>query len=382
MLVVVAAMSAHAQTKVRAQYIEETELVSIVSHLAGVSGYNWDAEEVGVDDYLAEVDSIFAPYKQHPLIPFIREQLAPRGFQWHFPMHVALRLHVGEGKIGYDDTFVPDFDAYYEYITREHEQQFLVLLNDFYTVSHFHAFFTAHRPLYAACEAAMQHVLDQVDFDWYDTFFGPRERSTFSVYLGLLIGPANYAVHQQGKEGTEHINAVMGCCDRDREGTICYDTYSTLPIVIHECNHSYCNPLNEAFWPQLKEKAEAFFALNARHYTDEAYGSAQFVLNETFVEACVIRYLMKHPFDFSENTDKWMEALGLSEDQMPEGTDRLALIQDAYLRLLIDIDEQEKRFYMIRSVIHALEEREQYPARYPTMYDFMPRYVEVVNAYK
>lgn len=48
---------AEAQSKVKAQYLEETELVSIVAHLAEVSGYDWDVEDVGVDDYLAEVDS-------------------------------------------------------------------------------------------------------------------------------------------------------------------------------------------------------------------------------------------------------------------------------------------------------------------------------------
>ena len=35
---------------------------------------------------------------------------------------------------------------------------------------------------------------------------------------------------------------------------------------------------------------------------------------------------------------------------------------------------------MIKDVIEALAEREQQTSKYPTMYDFMPRYIEVVNA--
>ena len=93
------ALSANAQTKVKAENPEEVELVSIVAHLAHVNGYDWDAEDVGVDDYLAEVDSAFAPYQQHPIVPFIRESLLNNGFNWHFPMHVALRLHIKNGKI-------------------------------------------------------------------------------------------------------------------------------------------------------------------------------------------------------------------------------------------------------------------------------------------
>lgn len=143
----------------------------------------------------------------------------------------------------------------------------------------------------------MQYVLDQVDFDWYDRFFGPRHGSTFHVYANILIGPANYA--------------------------------------------------------------------------EEAYGEAVLVLNETFVEACVMRYLMSHPFDFSENTDHWIEMLGIDEAQLSAAPDRIKYIQDAYLQLLIDIDYNQKRFYMIKDVIEALAEREQQTSKYPTMYDFM-----------
>ena len=46
-------------------------------------------------------------------------------------------------------------------------------------------------------------------------------------------------------------------------------------------------------------------------------------------------------------------------------------IQDAYLQLLIDIDYNQKLFYMIKDVIEALAEREQQTSKYPTMYDFM-----------
>lgn len=381
-LTFVFALSANAQTKVKAENPEEIELVSIVSHLALVNGYDWDAEDVGVDDYLAEVDSTFAPYREHPIVPFIRKKLLNNGFNWHFPMHVALRLHIKNGKIKYDKDLVRDFDDYYDRISREDEKQFIKLLQNFYNVSHFHDFFVRHKALYAKCETAMQSVIEQVDFSWYDSFFGPRENSTFHIYTNILVGPANYAIHQKRKDGVEIINALMGCCNRSKQGDIYYDTYSTLPIIIHECNHSYCNPLNEEFWSQLSEKMEAFFAPNAKHYTDEAYGNAQYVLNETFVEASVMRYLMTHPFDFTENTKRWLKVLKVSDEQLEAAPDKVALLNDAYIKLLTKIDYEDKRFYMIHDVIDALGEREQHRDLYPTMHNFMPRYIEVVNAYK
>ena len=375
------ALSANAQVKIVAENPEETELISVVAHLAKVYGYDWDAEDIGADDYLAEVDSTFAPYRQHPIIPFIRKKLLNEGFNWHFPMHVALRLHIEKGKIRYDKNLVADFDDYYDRISPKDEKQLLKLLQDFYNVSHFHDFFVLHQSLYAECEKAMQQVIDKVDFGWYETFFGPRENSTFRIFTNILIGPANYAVHQKRKDGLEMINAVMGCCSSDSQGAIYYDTYSTLPILIHECNHSYCNPLNEAFWPQLRDKMDVFFKLNAKHYADEAYGNPQYVLNETFVEASVMRYLMSHPFDFSENTKQWLKALNISEEEYQAADNRDALLHDAYIKLLTRIDYEDKRFYMIHDVIEALGERERLRDQYPTMHDFMPRYIQVVNAF-
>lgn len=369
------------QSPVKARYIEEIELVSIAAHLAEANGYDWGAEDVGVEDYLADVDSTFAPYRQHPVVAFICDNLHNEGFNWHFPMHFALRLSISDGMIKYNEQLDGDFDGYYERITPENEKKLISLLQDFYDTTKFHEFYLRHMPLYRDCEAAMQRVIDQIDFGWYDRFFGPREGSTFCIYPNIIIGPANYAVHQKGKDGSEVINAVMGCCMRNSKGAITYDTYSTLPIIIHECNHSYCNPLNEEFWPQMEERAVAFFNKNAQHYTDEAYGNALYVLNETFVEACVMRYLMSHPFDFSENSDKWISMLGISDEALSDPTKRQQVIQDTYLNLLTEIDYKKKRFYMIHDVIKALAERERHADLYPTMRHFMPQYIKVVNGF-
>lgn len=380
-LTILLTLSANAQTRVTAENPEEVELVSIVAHLARVNGYDWNAEDIGVDDYLAQVDSTFAPYRRHPVIPFIRKHLHGKGFNWHFPMHVALRLHIVDGRITYDDSLVPDFDDYYDRISRKDEKRLIRLLQDFYTVSRFHDFFEQHKPLYTSCETAMQRVIDKVDFGWYDTFFGPRENSTFRIYTNILIGPGNYAVHQKRKDGMEIVNAVVGCCDSDSSGNVTYDIYSTLPLIVHECNHSYCNPLDDEYWPQLHDRMKAFYAPNAQHYADEAYGNPLYVLNETFVEACVMLYLRSHPFDFCENTRFWQRALGVSDEQLAAAPDKAALLNDAYISLLTRIDYEDKRFYMIHDVIRALTERAQHPDLYPTMHDFMPRYVDVVNGF-
>lgn len=338
----------YGQDKVRAEYIEETELVSVVAHLAGVPGYNFGEDEA-LADYVAEVDSAFAQFKKHKAVTFVAKKLVNEGFSWDFPMSLALRFKIDDGRIVYKNDLRDD--NYYERISRKNEKKFLSLLEDFYHKSNFNSFFTTHRPLYDECEAAMQQVVDSVDFNWFDSFFGPRHNSAFKVYLGILIGPANYAVHQKYKEGREVVNAMMGCCDRNEQGKIYYGMHYTLPILIHECCHSYCNPLNEEFWEQIKNKATEIFTANADFYASIAYGNSLYVMNETFVEACVIRYLMSHSVDFE--IEDW-----------------------------IKMDEVDKKFVLIRDIINILQEREDHPELYPTMHDFMPIYIETVNDYK
>ena len=47
----------------------------------------------------------------------------------------------------------------------------------------------------------------------------------------------------------------------------------------------------------------------------------------------------------------------------------------------IKMDEEDKKFVMIRDVIRVLDERERLADKYPTMRSFMPRYVETVNSF-
>lgn len=333
-------------------YAEETELLGVVCHLAGIGGYDFSEEEEGVlPDYLSDVESHFAASKDHKAVRFARKQLYRKGFSYDMPMAFALRLKIKDGHICRKDSLVADYDGYYDRLSRSDETEFISLLEDFYRESSFAEFFDSHRGLYRECEDAMRKVVDNLDIEWYDSFFGPKRDSGFRVYLGLLNGPGNYAVHQKLTDGGEIINAVMGCCDRDEEGRIYYGEVYTMPILVHEFNHSYCNPLNEEIWDSIADKAEAIFNENADFYGSIAYGAPEYLMNEMFVEASVIRYLMTHPIDLT----------GTGFEDMQSLTERL-----------LEVDEQQKRFVLVRKMVEALGVRESSYDIYPAMRDFMP----------
>ena len=131
-------------------------------------------------------------------------------------------------------------------------------------------------------------------------------------------------------------------------------------MLIHEFNHSYCNPLNEAIWSEIEARATAFFNENADFYDSIAYGSPILVMNEMFVEAAVFRYLQTHP----------VELAGTRFTDMDELIERLILS-----------DEKQKKFFLVRTMLKALAGREEDFGRYATMRDFMPVYAAAVNAY-
>ena len=168
----------------------------------------------------------------------------------------------------------------------------------------------------------------------------------------------------------------MGCADRNATGDIYYGEAYTLPVIIHEFNHSFCNPLNEEFWDDIKDKMIAFYNQNASFYAQQAYGDPLTVANEMFVEACVMRYLATHPVQFTQESIQKIKKIY----QMQNASDEE--IVAGYYETQINIREVYKRFFMIRDIMNALEEREADTVSYPTMRDFMPKYVEAINAYQ
>lgn len=100
--------------------------MSIVSHLTGIPGYDWDRDQV-LSDYVAEVDSVFAPYRNHRAVRFVAKKLLNKGFNWHFPMHVALSFDIENGHITARKGLVRDFDGYYERISHADEKRLLKL---------------------------------------------------------------------------------------------------------------------------------------------------------------------------------------------------------------------------------------------------------------
>lgn len=340
-----------ASHKVHPHFCEVNEVLSVAMYLAGAEEYNWSE----YSDYINDIDEYFAPFKDHELIKSI-ESYHGGGFGYDLPMGLAHRLKIVDGEVIARDNVVPDTVNYYKRISPTMETVAIEQINDFYKVSDFHTFYEQHKALYQEAEAAFRKITDSIDLAWFDQFFFPDSTVKFDVVLSIINGPANYSTTIDWTDGTKSIVSTMGCCDQDTLGLPVYDLLSTLPVLIHEWCHGYCNPLIDEFWEGIEPVAQKYFEMDADFFTRGAYPAAIYMMHETFVEASVVRYLMSHPIDCSEF-----------------GIDDLA---EFYLKAE---GEENKHYQLERCIVEALDARVNNPSQYPTMRDFMPEIVKAVQ---
>ena len=332
-----------AQNPIPAHFDECVDLVATVWRLSGAREYS----RCDVPRYAHEVDSVFAAYKEHPVVQLARQYPQESGIGYDAVASYALHLTIAEnGDIVLNDNFAEGGDASFDRWTERQKKDFLEPLNDFYRTSHFHDWYLRQKVFYAQVEEAFNAINEKVDYSWFSSYFGPQSGSSFRIVLSLLVGPNNYGCSARLKDGSNALSPVIGCCQLDGNGEVFYNANAVLPIVIHEFCHHYCNPLNDQFWPLMSKSAEKVYKEREEQMRQSAYGSALTMMNETFVRASVIRYMKIH---------------------YPQ-VDESALIK-----------AEEQGFILTQTLCEALKQYEQQRDKYATMNDFMPVYAQSVN---
>ena len=337
-------LTSFAQNPIPAHFDECVDLVATVWRLSGAREYNL----CEVPRYAHEVDSVFAPYKEHQVVQLARQYPQESGIGYDAVASYGLHLIITEnGDIELNDNFAEGGDASFDRWTEQQKKEFLEPLNEFYRTSHFHDWYLRQKDLYTQVEEAFNAINQKVDYSWFSSYFGPQSGSSFRIVLSLLVGPNNYGCSAQLKDGSNALSPVIGCCDMNENGNISYDAKVVLPIVIHEFCHHYCNPLNFQFWSLMNQSAEKVYKEREGQLRASAYSSALTMMNETFVRASVIRYMKIH---------------------YPQ-VDESALVKE----------EEKQGFLLTQTLCDALKQYEQQRDQYATMTDFMPTYTNFVN---
>jgi hypothetical protein len=112
---------------------ERVELMSAIFRKIQAPEYYYN---VSVSDYKNKLDSVLSPYGTHPLLLFLVNLRQKTSVAYDAVMEMAVNLKIDNGKIEFlPETDICNIDARW---ICDSIPRFLLLLNDFYSVTDFH----------------------------------------------------------------------------------------------------------------------------------------------------------------------------------------------------------------------------------------------------
>lgn len=349
---IVSAQNTVIETKVD----ERVELISVVCRLAGYEEYsqNYDYNQItyASPEYSKNVASYFEKFKSDSLIQFAKKIHKKQGIGYDAPMTFAISLEIKDNIqfIGELEKNIEELDSRW---TKESANEFLRLLNKFYIKTNFHSFFNQHKPVYNKMETAFNDAINNIRNEWFESFYGIKRENDFSIILSCLNGDGSYGPKNIFKNGAQKTYSILG--------PWIFDSTLNIPInyiqgiqetVIHEFNHSFCNPLIDKYMVGMERNSTRMFKCVKSTMKNQAYGSSKIMMSELLVRSCVIKYLE----DNSQlNKSKLRKAL---------------------------INERLNGFYWIDSVYSSLQRYAMHRDKYPTLESYMSELVKQINSFE
>ena len=330
-----------------AQILEEpkvdnrVELLSIVFRLAELREYNVKRFEL----YTDKIEQHFEPYKNHELIEFAKELRHTNGVSFDAVMSMAVYLDEDlNPRVDFSDT-IPE-----KRWGKENAIKFNKLLKEFYTDANCKEFFDENKGLYSETESKFLQVYEQIDSDWYSSFFGNAPNETFKIVTGLGNGIQSYGPSVNLEDGKREVYAIVGVWRIDDSGMVVFPTREYLPNLIHEFSHSFVNHLVDGNLLAFEESGKKLFEEVESEMTRQNYGRWNTVIYETLVRASVIKYMQDHdysPMDVTIETNRQL-CLG---------------------------------FLWIEDVLNTIEEYDNKRTEYPTLESYMPTIINEFQTY-
>ncbi len=275
------------------------ELLGIVFRLAEAPGYSMQDNKL----YIDRIEQHFGKYKNHELIQYTKSLVNENGIDWDAPMQIAIRLDDNMNPMA-DVNDVWQADGRW---SKETAEKFVPLLQQFARDSEFDKFFKENTDLYNETVNRFTPIYEQVDPNWYSIFFGRESSDSFLIIIGLGNGPSPYGLSLKYADGSRTVYAIMGAWETNNEGLPVYDKpfpyfdTTTLPILLHEFNHSFVNDLTEMYKDAFRESAEKIHSILRSRSDNRAVNYPwKTMLDEALVRAAVIKYMKDHNFEQSK----------------------------------------------------------------------------------
>ena len=327
---------------------EGVELMCLIWRLMGEAP---EFNQCQIKEVSESADAFFANVKNHEAVILARECYYDAGISYDAVTAFGLHLVISsQGTISFNQDFVEgSCPSLSERWPQEYRQQMLKAVNSFYKESHFHVWYQSWAALRQQAVVSFNKIC-YVDYDWYNAFFGPADKTKIQIILSFLIGLNNNGLSVKLLNGTLLLSPVFGCARQGHTGDIQYS--DILDIIVHEFCHPFCDPLIAKYWGSIESVANAIFERVETQMTFLDYSTPKIMICESFVRSCTIRYLITHR---NLDAEKWQSLI-------------------AY--------EESLGFMLVRTLVDVLEKREQQQEQFKSMDDFMPEIIKAINDYQ
>ena len=338
------------QAKVEVEVSETVELLSILSRTAGYQEYNMDMG----GQYIEDVKTWFDQYKEHPTVGYFQDLRNNYHIAYNAPASLAVSLEIEGGiikMVGKKEML----DSRWFNIDLD---ECVAKLNQFYTDTRFHDFYQQHQSFYQDILHQYEtNVMQYFHQDWYAHFYGKEPSERYRVIIGFTNGAQNYGADRQIPGKPKESFSISGYWIHPQAdyGSVVdpnnVKKYAA-PILIHEFNHAFVNPLfeDEKNAKLLENVAQGLYEIDPNIMQQQAYGENKIVFNESIVRAATIIYMMENGFSPDEVHSELKDQLTRGFDWMPE-------------------------------LVAALRDYNAHRNKYPTLNDFYPQIAKVLKKY-
>lgn len=322
---------------------ERVELLSIVFRLADAKEYNSKRFKL----YTDKIENHFKNYKNHELIKFVKQIREENGIGYDAVMKMA--IHLGSAPkfkplVKITDS-IPE-----ERWGKNNSEKFIKLLNSFYKDAHCKEFFKDNSELYTNVSKKFLPIFENIDLNWYKSFYGKEPKEKFVIVNGLGNGGGNYGPDIVFKNGTREVYAIMGTWSVDSLGMAKFGLNDYFPTLLHEFNHSFVNDLIEKNIKEFEKSGDKIYGVVGKQMENQAYGNYKTMLCEALVRASVIKYMKDHNFKKDEIDEE-------IQDQLNNG------------------------FLWINELVNELEKYSKQREKYPTLESYIPNIILAYNDY-
>lgn len=267
------------------------ELLSIVFRLAGNKEYN----ATYFKKYTDKVEIHFEQYKDHETIKFASELRQKKSTTYEAVMNMAIILDKDLNPLTDFSTTLP------ERWSKDDAVKFVKLLKKFYKDAKCEEFFNDNEALFQEVATIFSPVYEKLDLNWFHSFYGEKDNENFNLFVSIGCGDQNYGTSYSLPNAKKEVFAIMGTWKIDELGMPVYNQSEYLPIIVHEFNHPFVNPLLAKHKESFEESGkEIYKAVEYEMSRQQAYGNWQIMLNEELVRASVIKYFIDHGASESE----------------------------------------------------------------------------------